>query len=217
MRRTSCGRVIVSSLLPLVAAAVAGCEAEESGSALGARPEAATSTPIEEAPTSVGNVDASQVRDCVDYTQFAAYLGDVAMLDLWNSVGQDVTTLATYCEDLGQDDPVRLQWFSDRQLEAEQMMAAAAATTTLLPVTAPPTTTPPTPSSISQPVVPLASVPAKGGCDPNYSGACVPISSDVDCAGGSGNGPDYVAGPVYVVGEDIYGLDGNDNDGVGCE
>jgi resuscitation-promoting factor RpfB len=26
-------------------------------------------------------------------------------------------------------------------------------------------------------------------CDPNYSGACVPIASDVDCAGGSGNGP----------------------------
>ena len=33
-------------------------------------------------------------------------------------------------------------------------------------------------------------------CDPNYSGACVPIASDVDCAGGSGNGPAYVQGPV---------------------
>ncbi len=54
-------------------------------------------------------------------------------------------------------------------------------------------------------------------CDPNYEGACVPIASDVDCAGGSGNGPAYVSGPVYVIGDDIYGLDGNDNDGVGCE
>ena len=54
------------------------------------------------------------------------------------------------------------------------------------------------------------------GCDPNYSGGCVPIASDVDCAGGSGNGPAYVAGPVYVIGSDIYGLD-RDNDGVGCE
>jgi resuscitation-promoting factor RpfB len=52
-------------------------------------------------------------------------------------------------------------------------------------------------------------------CDSNYSG-CVPISSDVDCAGGSGNGPAYVSGPVYVTGDDIYGLDGN-GDGVGCE
>ncbi|MGH3910597.1 MAG: hypothetical protein ACRDRM_07170 [Pseudonocardiaceae bacterium] len=54
-------------------------------------------------------------------------------------------------------------------------------------------------------------------CDPNYAGACVPVASDVDCAGGSGNGPEYVRGPVRVVGTDIYGLDGNDNDGVGCE
>jgi hypothetical protein len=53
-------------------------------------------------------------------------------------------------------------------------------------------------------------------CDPNYSGACVPIASDVDCAGGSGNGPAYVSGPVRVIGTDIYGLDA-DGDGVGCE
>ena len=52
-------------------------------------------------------------------------------------------------------------------------------------------------------------------CDPNYSG-CVPIASDVDCAGGKGNGPAYVKGPVKVVGKDIYGLD-KDRDGIGCE
>ncbi len=59
-------------------------------------------------------------------------------------------------------------------------------------------------------------VPPKSNCDPNYSGACVPIASDVDCAGGSGNGPAYVSGPVYVIGIDIYGLD-RDGNGVGCE
>ena len=53
-------------------------------------------------------------------------------------------------------------------------------------------------------------------CHPSYIGACVPVASDVDCAGGSGNGPEYVAGPVQVVGPDVYGLD-RDNDGVGCE
>ncbi|MGO4245686.1 hypothetical protein AB4Y87_00605 [Paenarthrobacter sp. RAF54_2] len=56
----------------------------------------------------------------------------------------------------------------------------------------------------------------QSGCDPNYAGACVPIASDVDCAGGKGNGPAYVRGPVTVVGSDIYGLD-NDHDGIGCE
>jgi hypothetical protein len=53
------------------------------------------------------------------------------------------------------------------------------------------------------------------GCDPNYSG-CVPIASDVDCAGGGGNGPAYVQGPIRVIGSDIYGLDG-DGDGIACE
>ena len=57
--------------------------------------------------------------------------------------------------------------------------------------------------------------PKPSGCDPNNSG-CVPIASDVDCAGGSGNGPAYVSGPVRVVGTDKYGLD-NDKDGLGCE
>jgi hypothetical protein len=38
----------------------------------------------------------------------------------------------------------------------------------------------------------------------------------VDCLGGSGNGPEYVAGPITVVGPDEYGLDA-DGDGIGCE
>jgi hypothetical protein len=53
-------------------------------------------------------------------------------------------------------------------------------------------------------------------CDPNYKGACLkPDSPDYDCAGGSGNGPDYT-GPVEVVGDDHYGLDA-DGDGYACE
>jgi hypothetical protein len=56
-----------------------------------------------------------------------------------------------------------------------------------------------------------------GNCDPNYEGACLrPDVSDYDCAGGGGNGPYYVEGPVYVVGDDHYGLDA-DGDGVACE
>jgi len=48
-------------------------------------------------------------------------------------------------------------------------------------------------------------------CDPNYSGACLdPYASDYDCAGGSGDGPEYT-GPVTVVGEDHYGLDSDED------
>lgn len=71
-------------------------------------------------------------------------------------------------------------------------------------------------TSIGTYVKPTAPERQASNCDPNYSGACVPIASDVDCAGGRGNGPAYVRGPVYVIGTDIYGLDGN-GDGVGCE
>lgn len=52
-------------------------------------------------------------------------------------------------------------------------------------------------------------------CHPNYAGGCVPIASDVDCAG-SGDGPGFVAGAVRVVGRDIYRLDGDGN-GYGCD
>jgi hypothetical protein len=41
------------------------------------------------------------------------------------------------------------------------------------------------------------------------------MASDVDCLGGSGNGPEYV-GTVSVIGFDEYDLD-RDADGVGCE
>jgi hypothetical protein len=91
---------------------------------------------------------------------------------------------------------------------------------TLPPVTNPPATTPPapppTPAPTSPPTLPPPQfVSAPPDCNPNYT-PCVPNASDVDCAGGSGNGPAYVAGPVQVIGSDVYGLD-RDGDGIGCE
>ncbi len=58
-------------------------------------------------------------------------------------------------------------------------------------------------------------VQSQTNCTPGYS-PCIAQGSDVDCAGGSGNGPRYVSGPVYVTGSDPYDLD-RDGDGVGCE
>jgi hypothetical protein len=56
---------------------------------------------------------------------------------------------------------------------------------------------------------------AAASCTPGYS-PCIAPGSDVDCAGGSGNGPRYVHGPIRVTGSDPYGLD-SDHDGIGCE
>lgn len=75
----------------------------------------------------------------------------------------------------------------------------------------------PAPAPAPIPVAEPAPAPVSGdGCDSNYADACVPIDTDVDCAGGSGNGPSYVSGPVRIVGSDIYDLD-RDGDGIACD
>lgn len=52
-------------------------------------------------------------------------------------------------------------------------------------------------------------------CHPSYSGCLKMNAGDYDCAGGSGNGPNYT-GTVQVYGSDPFDLD-RDNDGWGCE
>jgi hypothetical protein len=42
------------------------------------------------------------------------------------------------------------------------------------------------------------------------------LGGDVDCAGGRGDGPFYVTGPIRMTGSDPHGLD-SDGDGTGCE
>lgn len=72
-------------------------------------------------------------------------------------------------------------------------------------------------SYVAPPPPPPAPAPAQpAGCDSNYAEACVPVSSDVDCAGGSGNGPAYFDGVARIVGTDVYELD-RDGDGYACE
>jgi hypothetical protein len=68
-------------------------------------------------------------------------------------------------------------------------------------------------SSVIRTVVPPP--PPPQDCTSGYS-PCLTPASDYDCAGGSGNGPEYAYGPVYVTGSDPYDLD-SDGDGVACE
>lgn len=112
-----------------------------------------------------------------------------------DKAAQDATAKAA--QEQAAAEAARQQAAAAETARQQQAAAAAAAAAKVAP---------------AQPVIPAA----PSGCDPNYAGACVPIASDVDCAGGRGNGPAYVRGPVTVVGSDIYGLDSN-HDGVGCE
>ena len=91
--------------------------------------------------------------------------------------------------------------------------STAPTTTAALATTAPPATQP----KATQPprTAPPATNPPAPSCHPSYSGCLDPSSPDYDCAGGSGNGPDYT-GPVQVYGSDPYDLD-RDGDGMGCE
>jgi hypothetical protein len=66
---------------------------------------------------------------------------------------------------------------------------------------------------VSSIVRPLA--PPVRNCTPGYE-PCLAPASDYDCAGGSGDGPAYADGPIYVTGSDPYDLD-RDGDGIACE
>jgi beta-lactam-binding protein with PASTA domain len=83
-------------------------------------------------------------------------------------------------------------------------------TITLVVAKAPP---PPPPTA---PPAPPPTAPSQN-CHPSYEGECLKVGiGDYDCAGGSGNGPNYVQGTVRVVGPDEFDLD-RDGDGWGCE
>jgi hypothetical protein len=127
------------------------------------------------------------------------------------------------------DDPAPLASAADETTTTFALPTTTPTTTTTVPTTTTPppplptttTVAPPPPPVTQQPAPPVTQAPPvrnpapQQQCDPNYSG-CVPVASDVDCAGGSGNGPAYAEGPVQVVGNDIYGLD-KDGDGTACE
>ncbi len=74
---------------------------------------------------------------------------------------------------------------------------------------------PPPPPSTTPPAPPPTAPPRS--CHSSYEGECLKVGiGDYDCAGGSGNGPNYVQGTVRVVGPDEFDLD-RDGDGWGCE
>jgi hypothetical protein len=76
--------------------------------------------------------------------------------------------------------------------------------------------TPPPPPPPPTAPAPPATTPAQN-CDSSYPDVCLdPTVADYDCAGGSGNGPEYVEGPIRVRPPDPFDLD-RDGDGWGCE
>jgi hypothetical protein len=100
----------------------------------------------------------------------------------------------------------------ERKVVADTVTTAPVDEVTAVGTYVAPPPPPPAPVVAAPPPAPAAG----GGCDPNYAGQCVPIASDVDCGGGTGNGPAYVWGAVTIVGTDIYDLD-RDGDRIACD
>jgi len=81
----------------------------------------------------------------------------------------------------------------------------------------------PTPTRTRTPPPTLVSGVTDSNCHPSYvgtdaiRGGCIQSGlGDYDCAGGSGNGPNYATSNVRVVGPDTFDLD-RDNDNIGCD
>jgi hypothetical protein len=139
----------------------------------------------------------------------------------WIVAGAVVAVLFFAAIANGDEEPVVTPTADETTTTVVDLPTSTTTTTTTPPPTTTTTTTvaqppPPEPTTDRPAAPPPAAEPApQQECDPNYSG-CVPIASDVDCAGGSGNGPAYVEGPIRVIGTDKYDLD-RDGNGIACE
>jgi hypothetical protein len=150
-----------------------------------AEPPATTTAPKQ--------ADPSLVTACVDWVEWYAFTGDAKANQVWQGVDESPSRLRAFCEGFAVENPGDALALQQDIKNVQRFLST--------PRPAPVNTNPPV-------------VVSNSGCHPNYSG-CVPIASDVDCAGGSGNGPAYT-GRVTVLGPDVYGLD-RDGDGIGCE
>ncbi len=124
-------------------------------------------------------------------------------------VKEGYATAATYPPDVSCADT-----FLKAQQDAREKnkgLWGATPTPTARPTIAPTKQLPPPPPP------PQPTEEPQGNCDPSYPDVCLLQNvGDYDCAGGSGNGPNYVRGPIRVLPPDPFGLD-RDGDGIGCE
>ena len=190
--------------------AISGCAADDTEAASTTQASTAAPTPTVETATPSESPSPTPVVTTETVTEteaipFERVRRDDASMDLGKEAvttkGVDGRKTLTY--EVAFADGVE----TSRRLVSEKVTTEPVDEVTSVGTRKPPPPPPPDPEPEPEP---------ESGCDSNYAGGCVPIDSDVDCAGGSGNGPSYVNGPVRVVGSDIYGLD-RDGDGIGCE
>ena len=156
------------------------------------------------------------VKDVSETDRYSRLLRYVFVGDLfvnYELVRQGYATVTTYPPDVSCE---------ANYLKAQQLAIAAGAGLWGLPTTTPTFTKSPIPTLTLTPIPqPPAIQPPPpqqpSGCHPSYPSVCLAMDKgDYDCAGGSGNGPNYVQGPITVLPSDPFDLD-RDGDGIGCE
>jgi hypothetical protein len=118
-------------------------------------------------PAIAPTVDPQLIETCVEFTQFAAYIGDPEMMDLLTAAGFDIETLRTNCSAM----PVaELERIAQRKADMDLFMSGGSTTTTVpapdaitaAPTTALPTSDQPnpvTPTSVPPPPTPSPTLP----------------------------------------------------------
>jgi micrococcal nuclease len=159
------------------------------------------------------------VKDVSETDRYSRLLRFVFVGDFfvnYEMVRQGFATVTTYSPDVSCEATF---------LEGQQLAIAAGAgqwglpTATLTPTRtlAPTATHTPVPQRIAPVPQPTSPPEERSGCHPSYPDICLAMDKgDYDCAGGSGNGPNYVRGPIRVLPPDPFDLD-RDGDGIGCE
>jgi len=95
-----------------------------------------STTPSVDTTTTLVNISASVVSDCVAYVTYGAFTGNQILLDLWNAAGQDESAMRDDCENIGRADYATLNGMAkawqdiDAYIAGVQAAEAAAAATT---------------------------------------------------------------------------------------
>ena len=108
---------VVLLLLVVAGALSSGCE----------DPDTTSYDPVG-AAASIADVDLvphDQIASCVEWTKFAAFVGDAAALDRWDSAGQSDAAVAEVCLEIWRVDPSELAAIHSDWLAAHALMSAS--------------------------------------------------------------------------------------------
>ncbi len=124
-------------------ASTAACERNESPPAIIGQPaqQLATVPPTSyvTVTTTPTTIPVEYVDDCVEFVQFAAYIGVADMAIVWEAAGYDVVRLRENCISLGRGAPEALRDISQRRDELDAFFGVTTTTTTTTTTTASPT------------------------------------------------------------------------------